>query len=194
MTTPQGAPMPGAARVFSHLALVVTDMDTMADFYVDAFGFVRGTPWQAAGRRLAGLMDVEPDGLDSVFLALGDFRLELLAYRSPHPPGERPRPASKPGFAHISLVVDDFAGTLAAVEAAGGRPYRRMGHTYVGPGDVGPGETAIAFVLDPDGNRVEIIWHPSAQEAAAHTAFLGLTHLGWPARDQVRIGEAPTTP
>ncbi|MFB7495884.1 hypothetical protein ACFC09_14470 [Streptomyces sp. NPDC056161] len=56
-------------------------------------------------------------------------------------------------------------------------------------GDVGPGETAIAFVLDPDGNRVELIWHPSAQEAAAHAAFLGLTDLGWPARDQVRIGD-----
>ena len=170
-------------RAFSHLALVVTDMEKLARFYVDALGFGRGQPWGAAGRRVAGLMDAEPDGFDGVYLALGDFRLELLAYKTRPALGERPRRASEPGFAHISLVVDDFEGTIAAVEAAGGRLHRQLRHHYVGPR-----ETAIAFALDPDGNRVELIWHPSGEEAAAHAGFLGLSGIGWPAREQVEAG------
>jgi catechol 2,3-dioxygenase-like lactoylglutathione lyase family enzyme len=122
-------------------------------------------------------MDAEPDGVDSVYLALDDFRLELLAYRTPVASGERPRPAARPGFAHISFVVDDFAETIAAVTAAGGTLHRTLEHTYAGPG-----QTMIAFVLDLDGNRVELIWHPSPSEAAAHAGFLGLTKIGWPAR------------
>ena len=169
-------------RAFSHLALVVTDLEKLARFYVDALGFERGQPWAAAGRRVAGLMDAEPDGFDGVYLALRDFRLELLSYKSQLAPGERPRRASKPGFAHISLVVDDFEGTIAAVEAAGGRLHRQLKHTF------GAGETAIAFVLDPDGNRVELMWHPSGEEVAAHAEFLGLTEIGWPARVQVEVG------
>lgn len=164
--------------VFSHLALVVTDADKLADFYVHAFGFERGAPWPAAGRRFAGLMDAQPDGVDGVYLALGDFRLELLTYRTPIPPRERPRPAARPGFAHISFVVDDFAATIAAATAAGGTVHRTLEHTYAGPG-----QTLIAFVLDPDGNRVELVWRPSPNEAAAARAgFLRLTEIGWPAR------------
>src|ERR1700741_1058702 len=72
--------MSGVARAFSHLALVVTDVQKVTAFYVDAFGFERGAPWSSSGRRVAGLMDVEPDGFDGVYLALGDFRLELLSY------------------------------------------------------------------------------------------------------------------
>jgi catechol 2,3-dioxygenase-like lactoylglutathione lyase family enzyme len=172
--------MSEAQRVFSHLALVVTDVEKLAGFYVHTFGFERGTPWSAAGRRFAGLMDAEPDGVDGVYLALGDFRLELLAYRTPIASADRPRPAARPGFAHISFVVDDFDATIAAVTSAGGTVHRTMEHTYAGPG-----QTAIAFVLDPDGNRVELIWHPSPNEATTHAGFLGLTEIGWPARRQV---------
>lgn len=167
-------------RAFSHLALVVTDLEKLAGFYVHALGFERGAPWAAAGRRVADLMDVEPDGFDGLYLALGDFRLELLVYRTQAAPDERPRSAPRPGFAHISFVVDDFETAIAAAEAAGGRLHRRMEHSYVSHG-----QTAIAIILDPDGNRVELISHPSEEEAAAHAGFLGLTGIGWPARDQV---------
>jgi hypothetical protein len=39
----------------------------------------------------------------------------------------------------------------------------------------------IAFCLDPEGNRIELVSHPSLEEAAAHAGFLGLGELGWPA-------------
>jgi catechol 2,3-dioxygenase-like lactoylglutathione lyase family enzyme len=172
--------MPGTARAFSHLALVVTDLEKVAAFYVDTFGFERGASWFSSGRRVAGLMDVEPDGFDGTYLALGDFRLELLNYRTPVTSGERPRPSARPGFAHISFVVDDLEGTIAAAEASGGAPHRRLAHSFLGPE-----QTVIAFVLDPDGNRVELIGHPSHEEAVAHANFLGLAGIGWPARAQV---------
>lgn len=172
--------MTGAARAFSHLALVVTDLEKVAAFYVDTFGFERGASWFSSGRRVAGLMDVEPDGFDGTYLALGDFRLELLTYRTPAASGERPRPAARPGFAHISFVVDDLEGTIAAAEASGGALHRRLAHTFLGSEP-----TDLAFVLDPDGNRVELIRHPSREEAVAHADYLGLAGVGWPARAQV---------
>ncbi|GGM64632.1 VOC family protein [Dactylosporangium sucinum] len=175
--------MPKAARAFSHIALAVTEVEKLARFYVDALGFERGAPYAAAGRRVATLMDAEPDGFDGVFLRLGDVLLELLAYKTQPEPGERPRRASEPGFAHISFVVEDFDGTIAAVERAGGQLHRRLDHRYVGPG-----ESAIAFCLDPDGNRFELVWHPSPEETEAHAGFLGLADLGWPACYQVEVG------
>ena len=37
------------------------------------------------------------------------------------------------------------------------------------------------FCTDPDGNRIELIEHPASAEREAHTAFLGLRRIGWPA-------------
>ncbi|WP_216892641.1 VOC family protein [Nocardia alni] len=170
-------------HVFSHLALVVTDVEKVATFYVEGLGFRRGERYSAAGRRVSGLMDIEPDGFEGVFLGRGDFRLELLGYRTPVDAGERPRIASKPGYAHTSFVVDDFERAIEAIERAGGRLLHRLHNQYVGPG-----ETAIAFCADPDGNRVELIWHPSQGEADAHIGFLGIAGIGWPARNQIAVG------
>jgi catechol 2,3-dioxygenase-like lactoylglutathione lyase family enzyme len=171
-------------RVFSHLALSVTDMDKLARFYIDALGFQRAAPYSAAGRRVAALMDAEPDGFDGLFLRMDDFLLELLSYRTRPESGQRPRHAAAPGFAHISLVVEDIDDTIAAVERAGGRAHRRLEHRYVGPG-----VSSIVFCLDPDGNRFELISHDSYDEAVAHANFLGLGRggVGWPALDQVEL-------
>ncbi|MDG4668046.1 VOC family protein [Mycobacterium sp. 236(2023)] len=167
-------------RVFSHLALAVTDLERLASFYVEALGFRRGERYSAAGRRLAGLMDCEPDGFEGIFLGLNEFRLELLQYRTQPRPGPRPRNASEPGYAHTSFVVSDFEGTIEAIERGGGRVLHRMSNSYIGPGS-----TALAFCADPDGNRVELVWHPSKGESDAHIGFLGMTGIGWPAHAQL---------
>lgn len=168
--------MVNAQHAFSHLALAVTDLEKVADFYVNALGFERGVPYSAAGRRVAVLMDAEPDGFEGIFLALGEFRLELLEYKTKADSGQRPRIASKPGLAHTSFVVDDFEGAILAIERSGGQILHQLRNTYVGPG-----EAAIAFCTDPDGNRVELVSHSTPEEAEAHAGFLGMSEIGWPA-------------
>jgi predicted enzyme related to lactoylglutathione lyase len=165
---------------FSHLALVVEDIDSMTAFYADAFGFRRSEPYAAAGRRVAGLMECDPQGFRGVFLSGGGLLLELLRYADDPGPRARPRPANKPGFAHISLMVDDLNAVVAKVEMLGGSLRTRLDHRFVGPA-----ESTIAMCLDPEGNRIELMVHPSTAESDAHAAYLGLADLGWQGRDVV---------
>jgi glyoxylase I family protein len=169
-----------AARAFSHLALSVGDLDAMAAFYVDAFGFEQGPTYQSAGRRLAGMMECEASGFRGVFLRSGEFLLELLQYIDDSAPAQSPRRAAEHGLAHISFVVDDVDAAVAKVEKAGGQLRTRLDHRFVGPG-----QSVIVMCLDPEGNRIELISHPDAAEGDAHAAYLGLAELGWPARDVV---------
>lgn len=54
------------------------------------------------------------------------------------------------GYGHIALGVDDLYGTCDAIRAAGGKIVRD-------PGPMKFGGTAIAFVEDPDGYKIELI-------------------------------------
>jgi lactoylglutathione lyase len=173
-------PDTGATAAFSHLALVVGDIDPMASFYVDAFGFQIGETYTSGGRRVAGLMECDPQGFTGVFLGRGSFLLELLQYVGGSAPHAGPRPANRPGFAHIGLVVEDIHAVLGKVETAGGRVRTRLDHRFAGPE-----ETTIAMCLDPEGNRIELMAHPSPAESDAHATYLGLAGLGWLGRDAV---------
>ena len=53
-------------------------------------------------------------------------------------------------YGHIAIGVEDAAATCAAVKAAGGNVTREAG-------PVKGGSTAIAFVQDPDGYKIELI-------------------------------------
>jgi glyoxylase I family protein len=164
---------------FSHIAMSVADLERAVDFYTGVFGFSAGKPYAAAGRRVAALMEADPQGFDGVFLRLDDLLLELLAHARPIPPDQVPRRAAELGIAHLSFVVDDLAEVIARVEAAGGHVRTRLQHEF----EPGPA-TEIVFCTDPDGNRIELIEHPDRAQAGAHRRFLGLSDLGWPAADR----------
>jgi lactoylglutathione lyase len=53
-------------------------------------------------------------------------------------------------YGHIALGVDDIYGTCEKIRAAGGKITRE-------PGPMKHGTTVIAFVVDPDGYKVELI-------------------------------------
>jgi catechol 2,3-dioxygenase-like lactoylglutathione lyase family enzyme len=169
--------MTGPSAALSHLALSVSDLDRLRRFYEEAFGFESAEVYESKGRRAAALMETSPDGFRGVFLRRGPVLIELLQYAG-GAPGERvPRPAMEFGYAHISFIVDDAAAAAARVEAAGGQLRTRLEHHFSADGP----ETSIVFCTDPDGNRVELISHPTAAEAEAHAAYLGLDRIGWPA-------------
>lgn len=132
------APYAEALAMLSHLSLGVSDLQRSRVFYdaiVAALGFER--VWTGEGGLGYGLP--------------GQERLNLFARIPPEDPGGL---AAGPGF-HLALVagspqqVDDFhAAALASGGRCNGAPGPRpiYGETYY-----------AAFVLDPDGHRLEAV-------------------------------------
>lgn len=58
-------------------------------------------------------------------------------------------------YGHIALAVPDAAAACAKIKAAGGNVTREAG-------PVKGGSTVIAFVIDPDGYKIELIQRPEA--------------------------------
>lgn len=59
------------------------------------------------------------------------------------------------GYGHIALEAEDIYATCEAIRASGGTITRE-------PGPVKGGTTEIAFVVDPDGYKIELINKKSA--------------------------------
>ncbi|GAB2483353.1 VOC family protein [Jatrophihabitans fulvus] len=163
------------APAYSHLAVCVADLERATTFWTGAFGFSAGPVYSSAGRRVRALMECDAPSFDGVFLRLGDVLVELLQYEPSLPSERSPRRSDEVGYAHISLTVNDVDAALTAVKARGGTVRTRMQHTFA------DGITEIAFVTDPDGNRIELIGHSTPAERATHGAYLGLDVMGWPA-------------
>ena len=163
---------------FSHLAVAVTDLGRSARFYERAFGFRRAArSYVGTGPRLERVMELPGAHVDGLFLRHGGFLLELLAYRSSDPDARVPHAPDAIGFAHLSFVVDDIDSAFVRVGEAGGtvRPESRMSTAFGGGEPV-----AMAFVTDPDGNRIELIEHRDDRARRTHGRFLGADTLGWP--------------
>jgi catechol 2,3-dioxygenase-like lactoylglutathione lyase family enzyme len=160
---------------FSHLALSVSDLDRAENFYRAGLGFSAGDVYQGGGRRVAALMGIPTSGFRGVFLRLGGVCIELLEYRDPLPASASRRDARTIGFTHISLIVADAAATVRSAVEHGGIVVAQLDHQF--------GEhtqTTLAFLTDPDHNRIELIEHPDDEERRAHSRYLGLGRLGWP--------------
>jgi catechol 2,3-dioxygenase-like lactoylglutathione lyase family enzyme len=171
---------------YSHLAVSVADLDRAEAFYTQVLGFRAGARYRSAGRRVAAFMESDARSFDGVFMRLGDVLVELLGYEPPRLPDRSPRAADEVGYAHVSLVVDDVDVVVAEAGRHGGSLRTRFEHRFA------DGLTTIAFLADPDGNRIELIAHSTPAERAVHAEYLGLAELGWPATDAAasRTGRA----
>lgn len=129
-------------RGLHHAAVVVSDLAVSVPWYVEMFG---ATEW----------LRVDTGAFELVMLALANSSIELLEHR----PGGRSDALPGPtdlGAGHFALLVDDV---FAAHErlAARGVAFASL------PERVADGPSAgwvLAFCLDPDGNRVELIEEP----------------------------------
>lgn len=140
------------AKRFSHVGLCVRDLAPARRFYVDGLGFRELSRLVTSGPETSRLVGLASVTLEAVYLERDAFRLELLHYRSPGAEhGAEPRALNRAGLTHLSLVVEDLDGTLAALRALGARPLEES--QIENPGF---GARAI-FVLDPDGTRVELV-------------------------------------
>jgi lactoylglutathione lyase len=64
------------------------------------------------------------------------------------------------GYGHVALGVEDIHAVCTQVRSAGGQVTRE-------PGPMKHGKTVIAFVVDPDGYKIELIEESSRSRATA---------------------------
>lgn len=132
--------------VVNHVGLCVDDLDRSRRFYEGLFGFAPDGEIRPPDGPTATLLGLDPPlGMHAVYLRLGDFRLELLAYtaRAALPP--RLRTMDEPGLTHLSIGVDDPGAVAARAEECGG--------SVVEGTDIG----VAVFVRDPDGQLIELL-------------------------------------
>jgi catechol 2,3-dioxygenase-like lactoylglutathione lyase family enzyme len=120
-----------------HLAVVTTDVQRAARFYMDLLGF-----------KESGRLETPHSGT-IIFISLGGTQLELFGYGDAKLPVGADRSV---GFKHLALLVDDIDGEYERLKAAG------IEFSMV-PTTVESG-LRIAFFPDPDGNRLELMQRP----------------------------------
>lgn len=127
--------------MIAHAAIWTRDIDTLADFYVRYLGGTAGS----------GYVSQKDSGtLRTVFISFGGgARLELMSIDN-IADGTGAYPAA--GFAHIAFAVGDNAAVDALAQRLSDDGY----DVISAPRTTGDGYYE-ACVLDPDGNRVEIV-------------------------------------
>lgn len=110
-------------RHFDHITLVVRDVDAAKRFFA-LLGFEHERSVVISGETFAAYMGVPGIEAEHVTLVLTGAtpraEVQLLAYRAPDP---RPNPGVEDlrtiGFNHVCFAVDDLAGELRRLRAAG---------------------------------------------------------------------------
>jgi len=127
-------------RLIDHLQLVVADLDASRRFYQAAFDTL-GVPIGGEGPGFFWADELFVSSLDSEAAAGVPTGRHHLAFQ-----------------ARDRAMVDAFH---AATLAAGGRDHGAPGERPYHPGYY------AAFVLDPDGNNIEAVFHGEADRSAA---------------------------
>ncbi len=148
------------------VALNVSDLARLQDFYVDALGFAVGSA-AAANPELARMLDVR--AVRSVRLQRGGQTIELCKCDPPGAPYPDERHSNDLVFQHLALTTDDMDGD-----------YRRLcGTTHAAISRSGPrllpGTTVAYKFRDPDGHPLELIRlatpNPATRGGIDHTAI-----------------------
>jgi len=136
-----------AEVVVNHVGHAVADLDRATRFWTVAFGFEVVNELEAPDPGTSRLLQIPaPVGLRAVYLRRGDFVLELLHFSDAGLAERSARVMNEPGLTHISLSVDDLDARLEKVRALGGTV---LDETRLAD--------AAILVLDPDGQRVELL-------------------------------------
>ncbi|NWL10002.1 hypothetical protein DM793_01625 [Paenarthrobacter nitroguajacolicus] len=143
-----------------HAALHAVDLERSAEFYADGLGLRRLDAWTS--RPYIGELFGRPDvKVRALMLSTcdGNFRLELVQVDDP-PPAVDPSQA-QPGTAHLDFTGVDARKVFADMTELGYGALSEPVEPASGPNAGG----LLIYLLDPDGNRVELIQTPGWQES-----------------------------
>ena len=145
------------ANAFYHLCICVSDLERSLRFYCDGLGFIRNESFKI-GSEMAPLVQMEGEvALNSVYLGMSGVRLELWRFDAPEAQKLPQKPMNTIGLTHIAIRVDDIDATIKRVEQYGGI-YLPKTRTRANTDGL---QSDIAYVLDPDGVRIELLWMPA---------------------------------
>jgi catechol 2,3-dioxygenase-like lactoylglutathione lyase family enzyme len=172
------------------IGLTVASAERSAAFYSEVLGFEKVAETEVAGEDWERLQGVAGLRLRVVQMRLGDERIELMEYLTPHgrpiPPGSR---SHDRWFQHVAIIVSDMDRAYARLSAAG------VAHVSSAPQrlpDWNPAAGGIhAFYFkDPDGHVLEVLWFPPGKGAAkwrrTDALFLGIDHTAIVVADTTR--------
>jgi catechol 2,3-dioxygenase-like lactoylglutathione lyase family enzyme len=133
------------------VGLRVSDIDRAARFYVEAFGARFKTLPYTIDPDFAEVVMDGPPGVTFQVCTLvleGGGAIELFEFKHPVKP-TAPIHATEGTIIHFGLQVDDVPAALEAVERAGGKRLWAQPNNW--------GTATVVYVLDPDGNVIELI-------------------------------------
>jgi glyoxylase I family protein len=167
---------------FSHLAIGVPDIPAAARFYAEVFGFEAAEgSFAAAGEDMVRLLEVPDADLEGLFMRKDGIFIELLKYTNSFSRRELPLKDNEYGFVHLSFRVADLEDTLRKIGELGGTVLPDTRIEMDMPGAEHP--TTFMFVLDPFGNRIELIQHLDLESVQGHRDFLRVGKLDWATRE-----------
>lgn len=134
-----------------HTAFVVTDVDRSIAFYERFFGAELEVRFDHEGKALAELHGLPVADATLALVRIGDARLELFQFRKPDDGRFVAVRACDIGSTHVAVAVDDVASKYEEMTQAG--------IEFTTP-PVDGGGYVVAFCVDPDGNRLELLQLP----------------------------------
>ncbi len=144
----------------THVGICVSDLERSLHFYRDLLGFRWRSELRVQGEPSDTLLRLRGVDLHAVYLERDGTRIELLHYASPKEQGTgEPRAMNALGLTHLSLRVDDLAGTLKRLRGGG---VRVLDESRIDIPDFGAG---AVFLCDPDGTLLELVQSPGDPEA-----------------------------
>ena len=138
----------------THVGICVSDMERALRFYRDLLGFRSEHDLHVEGEPSDTLLRLRGVKLDAAYLMRDGVRIELLRFASPPAPPARTRAMHERGLTHLSFRVADLDATLAALRAAGERV---LEETII---RMPAFQAAACFVVDPDGQLIELVQSP----------------------------------
>lgn len=133
----------------NHTSFTVSDLERSKDFYMNALGMKLERQFEAQGPGIEAIVGFPGAHLRIAFVALDNFRLELIEYASPR--GVKlDMSTNNVGSAHIAFSTDDVDRMYEELKAKGvrfkGAPMRSR-----------PDRPRVAYFLDPDDYTLEIV-------------------------------------
>jgi catechol 2,3-dioxygenase-like lactoylglutathione lyase family enzyme len=147
----------------THVGIAVSDLERALRFYRDCLGFRFEHELHVEGEPSDTLLRLRGVNLDAAYLVRDGVRIELLRFANPPPPPHHARRMNEPGLTHLSFRVQDLDATLTALRTAGERV---LDETIVRIPQV---QAAACFVVDPDGQLIELVQSPGDPAAPPGT-------------------------
>lgn len=135
----------------SHMGLCVTNLDAALTFYCDILGFEKVQRFDVDGSAtVQNLLELDRLEMSLTFIERDGLRIELIDIANPRPTGGGKGPFNRVGYTHLSVKVTDWENELNRLRTAGVDLLEETIGTEPGS------NSRFAFILDPDGNRVEL--------------------------------------